>query len=247
MNTVQPEFLGRLGNNMFQIAAAIGYAHKYGTGWSAPAGYHHREIYRFFKPNTCRIHPKKMKLYDVATDEGWGYAPIPFHEGSLRIRGFFQSYKYFEGYEEEVRNAFKLNIQPTGYVSVHIRLGDYLEHKNDFPPINNDYLQAAFKKFPLGQKFLVFSDDLKWCRENMTGFQFEFSPGYNEFHDLSLMASCEHHIIANSTFSWWGAYLGHNPDKIVVSPSHLPGNWFGHNRVDTRDLLPPEWHQIKFR
>jgi len=102
-------------------------------------------------------------------------------------------------------------------------------------------------------KFLVFSDDIQWCKENIKSnpwHDIEFSEGRNELQDLSLMASCGHHIIANSTFSWWGAYLGHNPTKIVISPSHKRGNWFGLEsgiKQDCIDLLPSDWIQIEFR
>jgi hypothetical protein len=102
-------------------------------------------------------------------------------------------------------------------------------------------------------KLIFFSDDITWCRNafpslgNITTY---FSEGHNEYEDLSMMASCSHHIIANSSFSWWGSWLGHNPNKIVISPSHVRGNWFGLEsgvKQDCIDLLPPEWIQIKFR
>jgi hypothetical protein len=121
------------------------------------------------------------------------------------------------------------------------------------------------------RKFIFFSDDIQWCKdlcakgfvmqEQYSGEEvktiltekdlvLEFSEGRNAREDLSLMASCGHHIIANSTFSYWGAYLGHNPDRVVISPSCVRGNWFGMEagvKRDVVDLLPPEWHQIKFR
>lgn len=252
MSVVSCEFLGRLGNMMMQTAACIGYAKLHNKQWAIPANYHHRGIYKFWpKLPKYKGNPRKLKTYDVATDEGWAYAPIPYFEGDIKLRGFFQSELYFKHAEKEVREAFPLQIKPINYVSIHVRRGDYLEHKNDFPPVDMKYITMAIDyMIDHGQKsFLVFSDDIKWCTDHIGHHQYamniDFYDGGNEFNALSAMASCQHHIIANSTFSWWGAWLGHNPDKIVVSPSHL--NWFGHNRVDTKDLLPPEWHQIKFR
>lgn len=238
---------------MMQTATCIGYAKEHGKEWAIPRYYHHREIYKFW-PKLPRYHgnQRKLKTYDVATDEGWAYAPIPYFEGDVKLRGFFQSEKFFKHAEKEVREAFPLRIEPSDYVSIHVRRGDYLEHSGDFPPVDMRYISMAMDyMIQRGHnKFKVFSDDMEWCRQNIKhefASEIIFQYPLTEFHDLSLMASCQHHIIANSTFSWMGAYLGRNPDKIVVSPSHLPNNWFGHNRVDTKDLLPPEWHQIKFR
>lgn len=262
MSVVTCEFLGRLGNIMMQTATCIAYAKTHNKQWAIPANYHHRGIYKFW-PNLPKYkgNPRKIKTYDVATDEGWAYAPIPYFEGDIKLRGFFQSELYFKHAEKEVREAFPLRIERYNYVSIHVRRGDYLEHSGDFPPVDMEYITRAVDFFIQQgiKKFLVFSDDLDWCRANINNRtilkrtldiipdEIQFFESSNEFTSLSAMASCQHHIIANSTFSWMGAYLGHNPDKIVVSPSHLPGNWFGHNRVDTKDLLPPEWHQIKFR
>lgn len=253
MSVVTCEFLGRLGNIMMQTATCIAYAKTHNKQWAIPANYHHRGIYRFWpKLPKYKGNTRKLKTYDVATDEGWAYAPIPYFEGDIKLRGFFQSELYFKHAEKEVREAFPLRIEPSDYVSIHVRRGDYLEHSGDFPPIDMIYITTAIE-YMLHQghdKFMVLSDDIPWCVQNFrigTDYDLKFIERGNEFDDLSAMASCQHHIIANSTFSWMGAWLGHNPDKIVVSPSHLPGNWFGHNRVDTKDLLPPSWHQIKFR
>lgn len=250
MSVVTCEFLGRLGNMMMQAATCIGYAKTHNKQWAIPANYHHRGIYKFWpKLPKYKGNPRKIKTYDVATDEGWAYAPIPFFEGDIKLRGFFQSELYFKHAEREVREAFPLMIEPCDYVSVHVRRGDYLEHSGDFPPVDMVYITLAMDHMiQKGHtKFRVFSDDIRWCIENIKTPRVEFFRSPNEYDALAEMASCQHHIIANSTFSWMGAWLGHNPDKIVVSPSHLPGNWFGHNRVDTTHLLPEEWVKIKFR
>lgn len=251
-NFVVPQFLGRLGNNFFSIAAAIGYAKKYGTDWFVPSGYHHREIYKHWNLPIYRGNIRKLHLMDFATDEGWGYSPIPFHQGGVQIRGFFQSPRHFDFCEQDVKNVFKLNIDPIDRVSIHVRRGDYLAPNQDtFKPVDMNYISQAISHFKqLGKtKFLVVSDDLPWCRDNIKDpdCDVSFSDGKSVYGDLCQMASCEHHIISNSTLAWWAAYLGRNENKIVVSPSSEAPNWFLHNRMDTSNLLPKEWIQIKYR
>lgn len=99
------------------------------------------------------------------------------------------------------------------------------------------YYQAAMNqtKTPF---YLIFSDDIAWCKKQFIGPQFEFAEGNSPVTDLALQISCEHNIIANSSFSWWGAYLNKNPGKRVIAP----GKWFGPAQPhDTRDLLPSSW------
>jgi hypothetical protein len=245
---------------MFQIAACIGYAKKHGVGWGIKKGYIEKgfkanQVDRFF-PNlpSCDTH---FRTYTEFQDKWAGfefnYHEIPFHPNGVEIVGFFQSEKYFENAKEEVRKYFDLPVIEgyRDYVSVHVRRGDYVKHSGSFPPIGMDYIDKAVKKLPHSEKFIVFSDDINWCKENINfDGNIQFSEGRNEYEDLCLMASCGHNIIANSSFSWWGAWLNKNPDKIVVSPSHKKGNWFGHSsgtQHDCIDLIPKEWLQIEFR
>lgn len=251
-NLVVPTFLGRTCNLIFQTAACIGYAKKYGTDWFIPQGYHHKQIYKHWSLPIYRGNIRKLKTYDVATDALWGYSPIPFQEGGILLRGFFQSEKHFENAIPEVKHAFRLNINPIEKVSIHIRRGDYLAtDQQTFAPVDMNYINqaiAVFKKYNKAD-FLVFSDDIQWAKDNLKypDCKFTFSEGQNEFNDLSLMASCTGHIIANSSFSWWGAYLGSNENKLVVSPSHECPNWFAHNKMDTTHLLPESWVKIKWK
>ena len=88
---------------------------------------------------------------------------------------------------------------------------------------------------------MVFSDDIEWCKHNFIGEEFIFAEDTNPVTALSLQLSCANNIIANSSFSWWAAYLNKNPSKIVIAPQ----KWFGPNLAhDTKDLLPKEWARI---
>lgn len=252
-NLVVPTFLGRTANLLFQTAACIAYAKKYNTDWFIPRGYHHRQIYRHWKLPIYRGNVRNLKLYDVATDEGWGYKEIPFIQGGVLLRGFFQSEKHFDNAIDEVKEAFRLNIDPIEKVSLHIRLGDYTATNQDtFRPIDINYIRQAtdiFKSYGK-DKFLVFSDDIPRSKQMLSEIkdaEFSYSEGRNEFQDLSLMASCTDHIIANSSFSWWGAWLGANTNKLVVSPHNEAPNWFAHSRMDTTHLLPESWVKIKWK
>lgn len=248
---VSCQFIGRLGNNMFQTAACIGYAKKYGVQWGVPAVSKEVPNFHNFFPGLPIYEGHEFKRYNAADPSQFNYWPIPEHKQGVKLVGFFQSEKFFEGAHDEIRKAFRLDIKPVDAVSIHVRRGDYVQHSNSFPPVTMDYIYAAMDHMvALGhRKFIVVSDGIEWCKENIkTSLKYEISffEG-NEFEDLSLMASCEHHIISNSTFSWWAAWLGHNPDKIIVSPS--ADNWFGPGFTGgvPKDLIPSSWHQIKFR
>ena len=258
--------IGRLGNLMFQASAAIGYAKQFGYHWGCPRDT--REVPRFLEYFPLPITEGGGRRYNEHID---AFCPVhgthlnrchfDFHPFQLRgdnitFFGFFQSMKYFQHCQETIKKVFALPHVAgfEDYVSIHVRRGDYVKHAGSFPPITVDYVEQAMNKINTG-KFMVFSDDIAWCKGAFTHLdnsiqRFEYSEGRNEKEDLSLMASCGHHIIANSTFSWWGAYLGHNPDKVVVTPSGVRGNWFGMDggvKKDCVDLLPEEWIKITFR
>lgn len=256
--------IGRLGNNFFQIAAAIGVARRYGYQWgvdpSAGTGEPYSSIHRCY-PNLpkgdtyggqryhehprgfCGVHGTN---WDVCH---YDYHEIPHLGPNVVLTGFFQSLKYFEHVQDEVKSVFQ---QPKiegydEYVSIHVRRGDYVQYAGSFPPITPEYVEKAIEHVP-SKRFLVFSDDIAFCR-SVWGDRFEYSEGRNEKEDLALMGSCGHHIIANSSFSWWGAYLGHNPNKVIVSPAQSGFNWFGPSAgvKNPKTLIPDGWVQIAFR
>ena len=242
--------IGRLCNNVFQTAACIGYAKKYGMKYLVPTrrgnGDNDPYLLPKFWPNLPFGDWNAGESYEQHKPEMFNYAPIPHFRNGVRLVGFFQSEKWFEDAKEEVKAAFPLKHYPEyeGYVSIHVRRGDYVKHSNSFPPVTREYVGLASEYIPSGKPYF-FSDDIEWCKKTFLDYpEAKFENGLNEYESLSHMASCSHHIIANSTFSWWGAYLGHNPDRIVVSPSSK--KWFGpgFSGGEPVDLIPSNWIQI---
>jgi len=127
---------------------------------------------------------------------------------------------HFRGSEDYIKEVFGKGITPLRdkYVSIHIRRGDYVKHSAFVQLWETDYYERAMAQFPPGTRFLIFSDDIKWCKARFGTDNIDFSWGKDEIEDMNLMAGCEHNIIANSSFSWWAAYLNPNPNKRVIYP-----------------------------
>lgn len=175
--------------------------------------------------------------------------------------GSWQSFKYFEDVADVIANDFRLQadlntvcmdmIQQMRFsesVALHVRRGDYFADKrtkNEHGILGMDYYEQAIQfvcnkiRNPM---IYIFSDDIDWVKSNFnTKYQVHYvdgSVGGPEF-SIYLMSKCKHNIISNSTFSWWGAWLNQNPEKIVVSPEF----WIRNNRTST-DLVPKEWHTL---
>lgn len=179
------------------------------------------------------------------------------------IEGFFQSEKFFKGVEAQIKKDFTLKNPAEGRneemlhkirnceaVSLHIRRGDYFDNwKNRiFHGVNlSVYYKKAVKfinkrfKNPV---FFIFSDDPQWVRENFKGIKesvvVDINDSKNGHEDLRLMSSCKHNIIANSTFSWWAAWLNDNKNKIITAPK----KWFNNPFINISDLIPKEWVKL---
>lgn len=154
---------------------------------------------------------------------------------------YLQDPKYFEKYANEIKALYGditwHDIDMIDKVSLHIRRGDYTGNTFYVNLSATDYYEKAMAEFP-DRKFLVFSDDIKWCKEYFDGRDnIEFSEGRGELEDLNLMMKCDGHIIANSTFSWWGAWLGKGK---VVAPSIT--NWYT-DGIE-RTVCPKHWTRI---
>lgn len=165
------------------------------------------------------------------------------------IHGYFQSQNYFGHCEDLIRKNLVIKKEilkeakellpktDKEIVSIHIRRGDYT-HPNPYHPVNGEeYVNSALNHFQENEKyhFLVISDDKQWCCDVWGGKEnYSISESNSHFLDFSIMTLCDHHIISNSSFSWWGSYLSSNPNKKIVAPK----NWFGPglSQNNTKDL-----------
>lgn len=180
------------------------------------------------------------------------------------IFGYWQSEKYFLDHEEQIRHEFsfkpftdsvnielaqKIKGSPCA-VSLHIRRGDFVSNSraNTYhgalpPSYYADTLKYLSKELPSLELF-IFSDDIEWVKANV-GFAthpvhfVSHNTGPNSYQDMALMSLCNHHVIANSSFSWWGAWLNPSKDKIVIAPK----SWFI-KPINTKDLIPSSWIRL---
>jgi hypothetical protein len=179
----------------------------------------------------------------------------------MHFEGFWQSEKYFKAIENQIRQEYSLKgphsqafnemtdrINGSNSVSIHVRRGDYLlaKHQNIYNACSIDYYKEAIGviKEKIGQiEIFVFSDDPEWVKNNFTPifpFTLVSNGSFSIPEELALMSLCKYNIIANSTFSWWAAWLNSNNDKIVISPK----KWFVDPNNNERDLIPTTWIKI---
>lgn len=167
------------------------------------------------------------------------------------LDGYWQSEKYFKGTEQELKNDFKISdeilckisdvLLGENNVSIHVRRTDYLNSNGVHPIIDIDYYEHALKLLNQYDYIYVFSDDMEWCKRHLKFSNMVFIDNFNEIESLYLMSLCNNNIIANSTFSWWGAWLNNNKDKKIFAPK----KWFGdHVKLNTKDIMPIEWVTI---
>jgi hypothetical protein len=206
---------------------------------------------------------KLINVYSVAVPNNFIFYPEIFnfkHKNEI-FWGTWQSEKYFSNSKKEVLNAFKfrntliskinkemgMQIQVENSVSIHIRRGDYLTSPHGVGFINicslNYYIRAVnyIHEHIKNPKFYVFSDDPDWVKENLVIENAKYinhNTGKDSWQDMYLMSICKHNIIANSSFSWWGAWLNQNVNKIVIAPK----KWWAFFEED--DVVPDNWIKL---
>ncbi len=178
------------------------------------------------------------------------------------IQWYFQTEKYFIDFENEIRKNFEFIIPPSkknqktiqiinnyNSVSIHIRRWDYVTN----PKANNvhwtcslAYYQKAIEVIKTkinNPVFFIFSDDIKWVKDNLKiekAYYIDWNNADKNYEDMRLMSLCKHNIIANSSFSWWGAWLNKNQEKIVIAPNKR----FNDNKKNYCDIVPQKWIKI---
>ena len=255
--------LGQLGNQMFQYAALKGIATKHGYEYMVPKhdifvdALGNRLRTELFDPFDIDI---KTGILNVPEDR---YLQEPHFEYSkefvkecpddVSIFGFFQSEKYFKHISDEIRKDFTFKKQIRDEcediidalfndpIALHIRRGDFLINSANHHNLSLEYYERALKEFHHTREVIIFTDDPDWAdrQELFSDDRFIISQNNGAYHDMYLMSKCSDFIIANSTSSWWGAWLCDNPEKRVICPK----TWFGPNNQDknTKDLYPKRW------
>jgi len=266
--------LGRLGNQMFQYASLRGIARQRGYEFCVPNhdiaiddpfGFKMKvEIFYPFELVHCG--PGNIGIMDrgyapVAEERHFHFDKFLFHmcPDEISLAGFFQSEKYFKNIESEIREDFTFKseiIEPCKEmmedvgeaISLHVRRTDYLKNPNH-TSLDIGYYEKALKKFNKKLPVIIFSDDPEWCKEQelFSDERFMVSESGDQYIDMCLMTLCQNHIIANSSFSWWGAWLANHPVNPPRPTSFkgkviAPKKWFGTNLDhDTKDLYCPDW------
>lgn len=205
------------------------------------------------------LHPQSL-----FKEQSFYYDPsiLDCHD-DVYLQGYWQSEKYFKGIEKIIREDFTLSEEPDYLnqqmidkirnceaVSLHIRRGDYVSNPETTAYhgiCSEEYYRGAVSKlenYVKNPHFFVFSDDPSWVKEKLdirhSTTIVDFNGSEKDYEDMRLMSLCKHHIIANSSFSWWGAWLSNNPQKIVVAPKQ----WFNKPDIKTQDLIPGTWFRL---
>lgn len=216
---------------------------------SSPSIFKDRPVYfnNIFKKVLLIDEELYNKLLFYVINETPNYTPIIITDPhkNYKLSGYFQSPKYIDKHRENILNLFSLNNEYENYIktlyndikknnketiSLHVRRGDYIQLSHFHKNIDISYYTEALKHFDLTNKLvLVFSDDIDWCKENIKCQNIYYVELCdiidnlpNEIIELKLMSLCDHNIIANSSFSWWGAWMNNNINKKVIAPK----TWF---------------------
>ena len=297
--------MGGLGNQLFQIFATIAYAFEHGQPFVFPysdrllIGKIRQTYWHNFLTNltifttknpACRVSNEKLMSFPVIKEDGFHYTKIPAISGidSWLFHGYYQSYKYFEKYQDKIYAMILLSNQQKSIqskyatyldletnqntsdmckdaiftISMHFRLGDYKEKQHFHPIMPKEYYESALS-YILNMKYsldtnvrvLYFCEEednhivegiIDYIRARFVQYSnlqlIKVEDGMEDWQQLLLMSCCTDNIIANSSFSWWGAYLNQNKDKYVC----YPHTWFGPamGAVHVDDLFPSTWRKI---
>lgn len=254
--------LGRIGNQMFQYASLRGIAANNNLEWIIPE----KKVFGKFDPNVRNNDTSIYKAFELKSIKNTGFidgntvdeSHFHFDENlfnncpdNVNLNGYFQSEKYFKNIEIEIRKDFLFKneiyevskqffdtLLATDVISLHIRRGDYVYNPNH-PVQNLAYYVKSLEYFESDIPVIIFSDDPIWVKQQkiFDGDRFLVSDGGDTYVDLCMMTLCKYHIIANSSYSWWGAWLAKS--KKVIAPK----NWFSgiNQHYNTKDIYCDEW------
>jgi hypothetical protein len=289
------ELRGGLGNQMFQFAFASVFAKKNKCAIEIDKNFFElkqkKETFtpRFYELGIFNISSNQAfdstrnrfahlsTISKVKKKLGFNYPKVyqevgfNFQENALSIetpvyvKGYFQSYHYFKGYESLIKKVFSFpldglditnskllsDIKNMKTISIHVRRGDYVQDKKTQQFHGNCSLKYYFDAISLlvsmysDAKLIFFSDDSDWVKEQFKDLSYskifiDHNKNENSWKDMFLMSCCTHNIIANSSFSWWAAWLNENIHKTIIAPK----KWFAETAINDNDLIPAEWIRL---
>ncbi len=281
------QFLGGLGNQMFQYAFYLSLKKRFKNvkadisgfkNYSLHHGFELEDIFPItldkanaFHANLYNKHKRGwlnrkirrmlgLKYVHYVEEKEFFFDTDIYSDNHARYyEGYWQNEGYFQGVEEDLKNDFSFRkplkglnmetanlIQGNNAVSMHVRRGDYVGHSLLGNICSQSYYQSAQNVIDLkvdNPLYLVFSDDIDWCKQNLqikNSKYIDWNTGKDSFLDMQLMSLCKHQIIANSSFSWWAAWLNSNPDKIIIAPK----KWINNQNIKDFSLLPNSWVTI---
>ena len=256
---------GAIGNQLFQYATlySIGKINNYEI--KIPKTYEHfdegtNRIQHYFLNCFDNISAQILTNQDIISIKYKAYDgnAISYNKDIFNIpdfttlEGYFQSYKYFNIFKKNLKEQLKFkqsiknsadkkyNINYKDFTSVHLRYGDYAHRQDHHPVMDKNYYQKAFDLIDCSN-CLVFSDSIDYAKNIFNQFKhinFTYIENNHAFEDMYIMSSCKNNILANSSFSWWAAWLNEN-NKVIA-----PRNWLGpayNGKWNLDDLIPKEW------
>lgn len=256
---------GRLGNQMFQVAAALSLAADHGAIAIFPDLVKKRSEdiplnHQIFFSSLNAMEPPCKPVYEFSEHPHFVFSPIPFLP-NMSIVGYFQSEKYFKRHKdlicavfepsEEIRDylawAYADILEHPNTVAIHLRAYkmESLEIEKCFPFLSGEFYMKAAEQFPDDALFVIFSDRIDWAKQELKNFNRPhiFIENEPHYHDFYLMSFCKHQIISPSSFSWWAAYLNKNPEKIVIAPDPWFSPISGH---DSSNVIPEGWRTLSW-
>jgi len=267
-NMIYCNLKGGLGNMLFQIAATksisidknmycsfpnlkghLEYLNSENT--YNPKLKHSNEYLKLFKNLPTTTPTESVNIVEYPFE----YSVLDYNYENVVIDGFFQSEKYFKHNRSEILKLIDFSFISKNYIedkynfiknkkttSIHVRRGDYVNYPNLHPTQSLEYYEQSIEILKNETEiFLIFSDDIIWCKENIKLENAIYIENEKDYIELYLMSLCDNNIISNSSFSWWGAWLNENPNKIVIGPL----KWFGIDiQHNTGDILPNNWIKL---
>ena len=260
MSLVTTKLMGGLGNYLFQISSSYAYSLKYNKKFICDISdiYSPHKNYTLYLNNILRKVEFSNSLPNCIhyVEPNFNYNEIPNFDLDIKLIGYFQSEKYFLNYQKEILELFQIDDKTFNYISekysdilkldncsLHVRRGDFVNLQNFHTLQTIDYYKKSVNIIGDDKLYLIFSDDIEWCRENLNFIKNKiFITDNSDYVDLYIMSLCKNNIIANSTFSWWGAWLNSNSNKKII----IPSKWFGVNNshLNTVDLYCDKWIKL---